>query len=54
MNVAYLVAFFMFGSMVSGAIVNYCKLKFKKGGDLKVVHDFLLDLGDKINITVIK
>ena len=42
MNVAYLVSFLMFGSMVSGQFVNYCKLKYKKGGDLRVVHDFLL------------
>ena len=44
----------MFGSAIPGQFVNYCKLKYKKGGDLRVVHDFLLDIGDKINIVAIK
>ena len=54
MNVAYLVSFLMFGSMVSGQFVNYCKLKYKKGGDLRVVHDFLLEIGEKINLVAVK
>ena len=52
-NVAYLVSFQMFGSVVAGQLIEYAKIQHK-GGDLKVLHDFLVDTGNKINIVGIQ
>ena len=42
----------MFGSVVAGQLIDYAKLQYK-GGDLKVLHDFFVDTGNKINLVAI-
>jgi hypothetical protein len=53
MNMAYLVAFQMFGTVAASTIIKYLKGQQFKGGDLKVIHDFLVDIGSRINIVAI-
>lgn len=48
-NMAYLVCFQMFGSIVANKFISFCKLRYK-GGDLKSVHDFLIQVGDIIDL----
>jgi len=40
-NICYLVAFQMFGALAAGSFIQHCKGLYK-GGDIKVVHDFLI------------
>jgi len=51
-NMIYIISFQMYGIVVSEAMINYCK-KLYKGGDIKVVHDFLIDIGNRINLITI-
>ena len=51
---AYLVAFQMFGVVAMDSIIKFCKLQYKSGGDLRAVHDFLIFVGSKIDISNIK
>lgn len=50
LNMAYIVAFQMFGVLSMDPILKYCKLQYKSGGDLRGVHDFLVDVGNKIDV----
>ena len=40
-NMIYIVSFQMYGLVVADSMIEYCK-KIYKGGDIKVVHDFLV------------
>ena len=48
-----MIAFQTYGLVVAGPMINYAKQQFK-GGDLKVIHDFLLEIGKKIDIVSTK
>ena len=51
-NMIYIISFQMYGLIVSEGMIDYCK-KLYKGGDIKVVHDFLIEIGNKIDIITI-
>lgn len=51
---AYLVAFQMFGVVALDSFLKFCKHQYKAGGDLRAIHDFLVFIGDKIDIANIK
>jgi hypothetical protein len=51
LNMAYIVTFQMFGVLAMDSILKYCKLQYTSGGDLRGVHDFLVDVGSKIDVT---
>mgnify|MGYP000666357745 CR=1 FL=1 len=52
-NMAYLVAFQMYGTVVAGKFVDYCKKNQFKGGDIQIIHDFLVSVGNTINLVAI-
>ena len=49
----YLVSFFMMGMDASTEMLTYLKSQYK-GSDLKVVHDFMVEVAAKINLPFIK
>ena len=51
-NMIYIISFQMYGLIVCEGMIDYCK-KLYKGGDIKVVHDFLIEIGNKIDIITI-
>lgn len=52
-NMIYLVSFFMMGSVATADILTYLKGQYK-GSDLKIIHDFLIDIAGKINLPFIE
>ncbi len=47
---AYIISFLKFAECSTEELIIYCKKRYN-GGDLKAVHNFLLEIGNKINIT---
>lgn len=43
----------MYGSIKAGEMIKHCAIQYK-GGDLKILHDFFVDIGNKINIVGVK
>lgn len=44
-NIIYLTSFFMVASNISGEILKYIKTIYK-GGDIKIIHDFIAKIVD--------
>lgn len=49
----YLVSFFMMGMVASTEMLTYFKGQYF-GSDLKVIHDFMVEVAGKINLPYIK
>jgi len=47
----YIVSFLMIASNSAGAILKDIKNLYK-GGDIKIIHDFISSIADKINLKV--
>ena len=46
----YLVSFFMMGVNALSDIISYLKIQKQAKSDLKAIHDFLLEVGAKVNL----
>lgn len=50
MNMIYLVSFFMMGVNALKDIISYLKTQKQVKSDIRAIHDFLLEIGAKINL----
>ena len=50
----YIVSFIMIASNQAGAILKDIKNMFNGGGDIKIIHDFISSIADKIKIKIIE